>query len=46
MQICEEVGTRARQAGMGDNRDMQYQYFVNICRENLHICLAFSPVGE
>lgn len=25
---------------------MLYAYFVQICRENLHIVLAFSPVGD
>lgn len=41
--ICDEVKTRA--SGL-DSRDQQYAYFVQICRENLHIVLAFSPVGD
>lgn len=44
--ICEEIGNRAREAKSGDNRDQVYAYFVQICRENLHIVLAFSPVGD
>jgi dynein heavy chain len=36
----------AQQAGVGENRDQIYNYFVSVCRENLHIILAFSPVGE
>jgi dynein heavy chain len=44
--ICEEISSRAREAGQGDNRDQQYAYFVQICRDNLHIVLAFSPVGD
>jgi len=31
---------------MGDSRDLIYAYFVQVCRENLHIVLAFSPVGD
>jgi dynein heavy chain, axonemal len=32
--------------GKGDSRDQIMSYFVQLCRENLHIVLAFSPVGE
>jgi dynein heavy chain len=46
MAICDEIGNRAREAKAGDNRDQIYAYFVQICRENLHITLAFSPVGD
>jgi dynein heavy chain len=45
-QICDELGPKAREAGKGDNRDMILAYFVQLCRENLHIVLAFSPVGD
>lgn len=44
--ICDELAPKAREKGQGDNRDMIYAYFVQLCRENLHIVLAFSPVGE
>lgn len=44
--ICEEVANAARAVGQGDNRDQQYAFFVSTCRQNLHIVLAFSPVGE
>jgi len=46
IQICDEMGARAREANLGDSRDQIYGYFVQICRENLHIVLAFSPVGD
>ena len=46
VQICEELAPRAREAKQGDNRDQIYAFFVQLCRENLHIILAFSPVGE
>mmetsp|Transcript_17277 Transcript_17277/g.12264 ORF Transcript_17277/g.12264 Transcript_17277/m.12264 type:complete len:155 (+) Transcript_17277:4922-5386(+) len=45
-QICEELADRARAIGRGDSRDQIYAYFVQKCRENLHIVLAFSPVGN
>ena len=44
--ICDEMAPRAREANSGDSRDQIYAYFVQICRENLHITLAFSPVGD
>ena len=44
--ICDEMAPRARDANSGDSRDQVYAYFVQICRENLHIVLAFSPVGD
>lgn len=44
--ILDEMGPKAREAGQGDNRDQIYAYFVQVCRENLHIVLAFSPVGD
>jgi len=44
--ICEEIEARAREAGQGNGRDAQFNYFVSQCRERLHIVLAFSPVGE
>jgi len=44
--ICDEMAARAREVDSGDSRDQIYAYFVQICRENLHITLAFSPVGD
>lgn len=44
--ILDEMGPRARDANKGDNRDMIYAFFVQICRENLHVVLTFSPVGD
>jgi dynein heavy chain len=44
--ICDEMAPRAREAASGDSRDQVYAYFVQICRENLHVVLAFSPVGD
>jgi dynein heavy chain len=44
--ICDEIRPAAEKVNQADNRDMLYAYFVQICRENLHIVLAFSPVGD
>ena len=44
--ICDELTERARAVGQGNSRDSIYAYFVQLCRERLHIVLAFSPVGE
>jgi dynein heavy chain len=44
--ICDELAEKAKKDGAGDSRDQIYSYFVQQCREKLHIVLAFSPVGE
>lgn len=44
--IIDELGAKARENGKGENRDSILAYFVQLCRENLHIVLAFSPVGD
>lgn len=44
--ILDELGPKARENGKGDSRDTIMAYFVQLCRENLHIVLAFSPVGD
>ncbi len=41
-----------RAFALADNKDVEhtplslFNYFVNRCRENLHIILAFSPIGD
>lgn len=44
--ICDELAEKAKAVGMNNNRDQIYSYFVQLCRDRLHIVLAFSPVGE
>jgi len=36
----------AKAAGAPETRDGIWQYFVQVIRENMHIVLAFSPIGE
>lgn len=43
--ICDELGPKTKEAGKGESRDAILAFFVQLCRENLHIVLAFSPVG-
>ena len=33
-------------AGRPETKDAIWQYFVQVIRENMHIILAFSPIGE
>jgi len=44
--IINDVRPLAKEAGKIDARDVIYQHFVQLVRENLHIVLTFSPVGE
>ena len=47
--IEEIIGTvrqAAKEAGKPDTKDAIFQHYVQLCRDNLHIILAFSPVGE
>lgn len=43
--IVETLRPRAKQEGK-ENKDEILHLFVTLCRQNLHITLAFSPVGE
>ena len=43
--IVETLRAKAKQEGK-ENKDEILHYFVSLCRQNLHITLAFSPVGE
>lgn len=44
--INDELADRAKAAGVPQTREAIYAYFVQLCRERLHIVLAFSPVGD
>jgi dynein heavy chain, axonemal len=45
-QVFENIRTRAKVAGMDGNRDQLYSFFVQNVRQNLHIVLSFSYVGD
>eukprot|EP00961_Rhodomonas_salina_P112184 1510010-Rhodomonas_salina.1 len=44
--IIDLVRPLAKAAGKLETRDNIYAHFVQLCRENLHCVLAFSPVGD
>ena len=44
--IIETVRPLAKAAGKLETKDVIYSHFVQLCRENLHCVLAFSPVGD
>ena len=44
--ILTAVRPMAKEAGKGEGRDQIYSYFVQLVRENLHIVLCMSPIGD
>jgi dynein heavy chain len=44
--IATKVRPLAKAAGKGEGRDNILAHFVQLVRENLHIVLAFSPIGD
>ena len=46
VQINDELADKAKAAGIPHTKEAIYAYFVQLCRQNMHIVLAFSPVGD
>ena len=44
--IVGNIRDEAVKKGTIDNKDALWQYYVGKCRDNLHVILAMSPVGE
>eukprot|EP00592_Proboscia_alata_P015189 CAMPEP_0194394788 /NCGR_PEP_ID=MMETSP0174-20130528/124051_1 /TAXON_ID=216777 /ORGANISM="Proboscia alata, Strain PI-D3" /LENGTH=2316 /DNA_ID=CAMNT_0039190629 /DNA_START=658 /DNA_END=7604 /DNA_ORIENTATION=+ len=44
--ILGSIGNDAKAAGIPDNPDARIAFFVSRIRRNLHVVLAFSPVGD
>lgn len=44
--IFETIRPRAKQAGQDGSRPELYNFFISEVRRNLHVVLAFSPVGD
>ena len=44
--INDELSDKAKANGVPQTREAIYAYFVQLCRQNMHIVLAFSPVGD
>jgi dynein heavy chain len=45
-QIIGAMRPVAKAAGKQDTKDSIWQHFVQVVRENMHIVLAFSPIGD
>ncbi|ORC87581.1 dynein heavy chain [Trypanosoma theileri] len=45
-QIVESVRPLASAAGKKETRNVIFSHFVSLCRDNVHVVLAMSPVGE
>lgn len=45
-EIIGDLRPLVKERGIQDSKDQIMQFFVQLCRENLHIALAFSPVGD
>eukprot|EP01032_Pedospumella_encystans_P025560 gene25560-28882_t len=44
--LCNTVRQAVKQAGLPETSDNLWAYYVNRCRDNLHIVLAMSPSGS
>lgn len=45
-QIIKSVSPKVRKANMAETRETIYRFFVHLVRENLHIVLCMSPIGD
>ncbi|KAK3261161.1 hypothetical protein CYMTET_29916, partial [Cymbomonas tetramitiformis] len=46
LNICEMVRPKAKRAGQDGSIADLFKFFVGECRQNLHMVLAMSPVGD
>lgn len=44
--IIDKLMPEARKVGKGQTQETTFQYFVERCKENVHVVLCFSPVGD
>lgn len=43
--LIQNLRNEAKGAGYGDTIDELFKFFINKTKRQLHVCLAFSPVG-
>lgn len=44
--IVNNIRAAVKGAGLIDNKDNCWNYYISRVKKNLHMCLCFSPVGE
>jgi dynein heavy chain, axonemal len=44
--IVNNIRPAVKSAGLIDNKDNCWNYYISRVKKNLHMCLCFSPVGE
>eukprot|EP01012_Entosiphon_sulcatum_P032728 TRINITY_DN4157_c0_g3_i1.p1 TRINITY_DN4157_c0_g3~~TRINITY_DN4157_c0_g3_i1.p1 ORF type:complete len:4135 (-),score=940.22 TRINITY_DN4157_c0_g3_i1:62-12466(-) len=44
--VISSVRDKVKKAGKPETREVMLQHFVHLCRENLHIVLVMSPIGD
>jgi dynein heavy chain, axonemal len=44
--LINEIEDAARKEGIPESKESKWDYFINRCRDNLHIVLAMSPAGD
>ena len=46
LNILNVMKPKAKLQGRGENNDEVWAYFIDKVRENLHVTLCFSPIGD
>ena len=44
--LCAPLETEIRQKKLPESKEFAWQYFINRCRENMHVVLCMSPAGD
>ena len=44
--LTSQIEDAARKDGCPENKEAKWAYFVNRCRDNMHIVMAMSPAGD
>jgi len=44
--LINEIEDEARKEGVPESKEAKWDYFINKCRDNLHVVLAMSPAGD
>ena len=44
--LINSVAKEVKERGLPDSKDAMWSYYIEQCRDNLHIVMAMSPVGD